>query len=325
MSVRGLRYHVAMQRVSGNLGGPPAQTQFWGWRGHAMINREAARELPTDMPAFFRGGGDSLEALASQPDRWKMRGLPSLDVDNRPDHYLNLERLGGRALPSERYSYVAMVADNHLQPTGQPAYSLGLLPYAIAEGTEKLTAEFALWRHETQTNGFDTPLAHQLEQNAIYTAGVLGHFVADASQPLHVTAHHDGWNPQVEANPNGFSTQPGIHSRFESQFVEAAVTPGAVDALLKPPAELKGTALEVADAYCRETNGKVKKLYTLDKQGRLDPSKPSAEGRAFAVACVASGAQMLRNLWYTAWTRSEALEASMPDSTNTLEPQLTHA
>lgn len=286
---------------------------LWGGTGHSMVNREASRDLPSDMPDFFRLAGDSLEALASQPDRWKLRGLPTLDVMNRPDHYINFEHLGGRELPGDRYAYVGMIAGEHLQTGDTPSWSVGLLPYAISEYTEKLMAEFALYRHEVANRGSETALARQLASNAVYTAGILGHFIADASQPLHVTSHHDGWNPQVEPNPDGYTTQRGIHSRFETRFVEAAVRPRDVAARLQPAQLLQGTPLHLADAFCRQTNQQVRPLYTLDRDHKLDPQTPSDEGRTFAVGCVASGAQFLRDIWYTAWTRSEALAADVPE------------
>lgn len=286
----------------------------WGGRGHAMVNREASRDLPADMPDFFRTAGDALETLGGQPDRWKMRGLPNLDVMNRPDHYVNYELLGSRPIPSERYSYVAMIANEHLQLGDSPPYSVGLLPYAIAEYTEKLTAELALYRHEVSVAGEESTVARQYAQNAIYTAGILGHFAADASQPLHASAHHDGWNPDVEPNPDGFTTERGLHFRFESLFVNTAVRPRDVAARLQPAQVLAGTPLEIADRFCRQTNQQVRPLYTLERDGKLDISKPSEEGRAFAVECVANGAQFLRNLWYTAWQRSEALATDIPDT-----------
>mgnify|MGYP003344770447 CR=1 FL=1 len=53
-----------------------------------------------------------------------------------------------------------------------------------------------------------------------------------------------------------------VFYRLLDRFGDTSLPPGAgdfrlldrqaVDALLKPPAELKGTALEVADAYCRD-------------------------------------------------------------------------
>ena len=60
----------------------------------------------------------------------------------------------------------------------------------------------------------------------------MGHYVADGSQPLHVTRDYDGW---VEKdNPNGYNTQHGIHSKFETTFVSANLTAADVQPLMTP-------------------------------------------------------------------------------------------
>lgn len=283
-----------------------------------MINAEAARVLPDDMPLFFREAGDRLEALASQPDRWKIEGLPRLDVINRPDHYLSTEYIRDHTLPPERYSFLSMVADNHLNPPKEKPYSVGFLPYAIAENLEKLTVEMAWWRHETAHNGPGSILAKQIADNVVYTAGLLGHYAGDASQPLHTSAHYDGWNTSIEPNPDRFSTKHGIHARFESSFVNAAITPDDLPPLMKDARALDGDILQIAEDFVNRSHEGVRKLYTLDRDGKLDPADPSEEGRTFVLDCLASGAQFLRDLWYTAWVRSEALAAKVND------PRVTH-
>jgi hypothetical protein len=49
----------------------------------------------------------------------------------------------------------------------------------------------------------------------------LGHYVADGSQPLHTTIQYNGW---VGSNPNGYTTEHGIHSQFESTYVAVNIT-----------------------------------------------------------------------------------------------------
>jgi hypothetical protein len=286
---------------------------LWGLKGHGLVNREAAAALPDDMPAFFRKAGDQLEAMASQPDRWKFRGLPRLDAINRPDHHIDYELIGDRSLPPERFGFVGMVAAEHLEQVGEEPCSVGVLPYAIAENLEKLTAEFALWRREVDRSGEDSVLARQLAANAVYTAGLLGHYAGDAAQPLHVSVHHDGWNDAVEPNPDGFDTRPGIHMRFEAAFVNAAVTPDAVEDRLSPARVLDGDTLAVADAFCRRSTRNVRMLYALDRDGKIDPSDPSEEGQDFVLGCLSDGAQFLRDLWYTAWVRSADLARQVHD------------
>jgi hypothetical protein len=56
-----------------------------------------------------------------------------------------------------------------------------------------------------------------LAQDIAFYMGWLGHYTADGAQPLHDTIHHDGW---LGPNPKGYTTDPSIHGRFESQFVD---------------------------------------------------------------------------------------------------------
>jgi len=62
--------------------------------------------------------------------------------------------------------------------------------------------------------------------------GVWSHYVGDASQPLHVSEHFDGWGPFP--NPRGFSTAKGIHANFECAYVRANVDRDAVKRSLAP-------------------------------------------------------------------------------------------
>lgn len=285
---------------------PPDVHVLWGVKGHSMVNGEAARSMPEDMPKFFREAHDSLTLLASQPDRWKFESLQRLSVVNRPDHWINSELLKGNPLPNDRYAYLGLIINDHLNHEDRPPASVGFLPYAISETFEKLEAEMALWRRETDGSGADSPLAKQLEKNVIYTAGLLGHYAGDAAQPLHTTAHGDGWDESVESNPDGFSTKRGIHSRFETQFVNR-VSFDSLQKFMHPAQALDGDSLDIARDFVQQSHGHVHELYALDKEGKLNPDSPSPEGVQFTVQRLAAGAQLLRDLWYTAWIRSEAL------------------
>src|SRR5690606_36949284 len=58
--------------------------------------------------------------------------------------------------------------------------------------------------------------------NVIYQMGVLGHYVGDCAQPLHLTIHHNGW---VGANPDNHSTSPGLHAWIDGAFPAKAGIP----------------------------------------------------------------------------------------------------
>ena len=56
-----------------------------------------------------------------------------------------------------------------------------------------------------------------LANDIAFYMGWVGHYAADAAMPLHNSIHHDGWSGD---NPKGYTRDPNIHDRFESQYVE---------------------------------------------------------------------------------------------------------
>ena len=55
--------------------------------------------------------------------------------------------------------------------------------------------------------------------------------------------------------------------------------------------------------YLRQTHAQVIPLYALAKQGAFQ-GRGTAAGRRFVEARLAAGAQMLADMWYTAWRAS---------------------
>ena len=56
-------------------------------------------------------------------------------------------------------------------------------------------------------------------------------------------------------------------------------------------------------AYLRDSNQLVERVYQLEKAGGFE-GEGTPEARDFIRHRLAAGAQMLRNLWYTAWLQS---------------------
>jgi hypothetical protein len=59
--------------------------------------------------------------------------------------------------------------------------------------------------------------------------------------------------------------------------------------------------------FLRDSNSQVQRFYELEKTGAFK-DRGTPEGLAFTRARLAAGAQMLLNLWYTAWLESEKEE-----------------
>lgn len=274
----------------------------WGGDGHRMINRLAAANLPKDVPAFLRNGNalDTMEYLGPEPDRWRNRAEPELGDAQAPEHFIDFEQadLIG-SLPKKRYDYIralaqAQLAHPDLQLTPE---KVGLQPYVTEEVWERLKVAMREYR-KLLAAGEDTKPA---ETAVLYYAGWLGHYVADGSQPLHVTIQYNAW---TGPNPKGYTTEHKIHSLFESTYVTANIKPADV-APLVAAAEPKVLTDEWTDymAYLRHSATLVEKTYQLEKAGGF-AGAGTPEGKAFVVERLASGAIALRDMIYTAWVRS---------------------
>ncbi|HEV8657833.1 MAG TPA: hypothetical protein VGS96_04320 [Thermoanaerobaculia bacterium] len=275
-----------------------ANAHAWGEAGHLMSNEAATLALPTDMPHFFYRAFPQLVWLGFQPDRLKGPG-PSLDAVNSPDHFLDYEFVAGLDLPNDRYKFLALLeSSGRRAQRGITNSQSGFLPWRIAEMAEQLTVEFRQWR-------FSTPGSSErraIEIDIIHTAGTLGHFVADAANPDHATINYNGW---VMPNPNGYATDCGAHSRFETEFVSHAVsTSDVVPKVAKPV--LRTDYFATALGFVKSSNALVEQLYRLDKRGAFSQLGPiSPEGKDFATDRLAAGASMLRDIWWSAWKNSE--------------------
>ena len=271
----------------------PPSSQAWGDEGHRWINQVAAAHLPSDMPEFFRNAGPRLAFLGPEPDRWRdsKELYTALRAVNAPDHFIDIDKPQDfEGLPDDRYKYA-----DWLRSTGKDAKEIGFLPYSILEGYEKVQVLFRLWRDPQRAAERE-----QIEQNIIYYAGVMGHYVADGSQPLHATIHFNGWT--TSSNPD-LNTREGLHGRFETEFVRAQIRPEDFDPMVSPASRLPDTFSDIMK-YLFESNGQVAKLYQLEKVARWNEQNRNPDAKRFVATRLAAGSQMLANLWYTAWMNS---------------------
>ena len=270
----------------------------WGEHGHRLSGRAAATRLPKEMPGFFRKATAQLEYLNPEPDRWRSKTLVEMNEAFAYDHFLDLELVPPAALEAEdRYAYLAALSQAGLK---EPEKA-GLAPFRIMELYERLRTEFHLWR-----NAKDKGTRKWIEQRIIYDAGVLGHYVSDAANPHHATVHYNGWAKDYP-NPNGYTTDDTFHWRFESDFVQSHIKVEDLLSSINPqPRTIQNPRAEVL-AFFKTSNGLVERLYQLEKQAKFDAQTTSPEHKRFAVERLVAGAEMLRALWWTAWTTSATL------------------
>lgn len=306
----------------------------WDYEGHRVVNQLGLAALPKDFPAFVKTpeARERIAFLAGEPDRWRNQGDGRNPTDDvvlshfaGPDHYFDMEdldplKLKPTDLPIFRFEFAGELAKlraahpDRFEPidparnTDRTKALPGFAPWAITELTGKLRSGFSYLKAFQDYGGTPEEIANA-QANIIYVMGVLGHYVGDCAQPLHLTKHHHGW---VGPNPQEFTTNSGIHSRIDGGFFRRT---GGVkaDPLLEKirPAKIVNDPLKSDDlfrkvmAYLQESHQFVEPLYRLDKEGKLTPENPDTkEGRDFLEAQLVRGGQMLGDLWYSAWQQA---------------------
>jgi hypothetical protein len=281
-----------------------APAQGWGNHGHRVINGAAAKALSGEqIPAFLKNCETRLAYLGPEPDRWRIRDLDCLNRGAAPDHFLDLEWTKGvdpENPPRNRHEFGRLVARNLQKPPDKVGYA----PYRVVELCQRIEAGIAALALIEGDDEVAAAERTQAKENVIYTAGVLGHYVADLSNPHHTTIHYNGW---TGANPEGFPTDQGAHWRFESAFVERVKAAMTIEVTAPARTDLDYTR-EIW-ALVVESNGLVPDLYRLDRDGAFtegnEKTKIGLRGLAFAQARMIRGATLLRDLWASACARGK--------------------
>lgn len=296
----------ASKAIVALLAGVLAFGQFvafgWGSNGHTYINQVAAEKIPTSMPKFVRtkSAVEKIAYLGPEPDRWRDGSPSALNQAQAPDHFIDLERIEGLGtLPLGRYDFYKMLYAKRAATTDHPDDYLpehvGLQPYITIEILERLELAFRNYRDMKQKK----QKTDVMEGNIIFYMGWLGHYVADGSQPLHTTVNYDGW---VLANPNGYTTQHGIHALFETDFVNRTTTASSFAGMVNAPQRVADPFSDYMK-YLWASNALVPQVYEFEKAKAFDGAG-SPEAVKFLQERLAAGSQMLVNLWYTAWLES---------------------
>lgn len=306
------------------LGALTFKAGAWDYEGHRAINELALASLPADFGGFKLTPvkKNRIAFLGGEPDRWRNVTNVPLKHVNGPDHYIDLEDLKWYGLtpdtlPLMRYDMVAIIARERAAhpekfPPIDPAKNAdhtrelsGFLPWAITENYEKLKSEFGYLKAFQKYGGTPEEIANA-EANIIYVMGVMGHYVGDATQPLHTTMHFNGW---VGDNPHGYTTNRTFHQWIDGGYFHqtGGINVGKLAGKIHPAERIKNAGqpdgmFRDAVSYIVEQNKLVGPLYELDKEGKLTgEGDKGLEGRAFLDGQLVKAGQMLGDIWYTAW------------------------
>ena len=189
---------------------------------------------------------------------------------------------------------------------------VGLLPWAITENYSKLKSGFAYLK-TFQEAGTPEEIANA-QANIIYVMGTMGHYIGDASQPLHTTVHYNGWARGYD-NPQHYTTNSRFHSWIDGGYFDKVGGPDrkGLEARLRTahvvtfqghdarPPEVFSAAI----AFIVEQNQLVEPLYQLEKDGKLTgEGETGRQGKPFLETQLLKSAQFLGDVWFSAWQQA---------------------
>jgi hypothetical protein len=158
----------------------------------------AATRPAEPLPGFFTDGVELIAHCSQDPDVFTQPIAPAqLNDAEAPEHYFDMELLGGDKPPDLRSDYLELISKKGLK-----TLNIGLLPYGVTEWTQRLTVTFAEYRK--------WPDNVCIRQKCLVYAGTLSHYAADLCQPLHTTIDYDG------RTKDGKSPRSGIHRKVDA-------------------------------------------------------------------------------------------------------------
>ncbi|MFT4054624.1 MAG: nuclease [Novosphingobium sp.] len=278
----------------------------WGGRGHAVIDQAALDTLPADGPVFLRDYAEYIGEEAGAPDTWRSSSEPFSKIDEDPNHTWFVERVRFLdPVPRSRYAFVLALYREHervakVDPKAAERLNVrwtGTMPYAIMEGYGRIVAGMRALRSKRSKG---EPTANIERTLAFYTAW-MSHYIADGTNPHHVSIHCEGW---FGDNPKGYNRSGGIHGGFEIGYADAIdLQPADFVKRIGTPQRQEGDLFTQVLAFLNDSNAEVETIFSLDKRGLLADPK-NREARDFVYHRSAAGAAMLRDLLTRAWTES---------------------
>lgn len=276
----------------------------WGFFAHKVIHQLAIYALPKQMQPFYFRHQEALVETAVRADQRR-----SQDPLEGPRHFIDVDVYGDSAaytLPESWDQAVKVYSADTLR-------KYGIVPWHVLRLKDRLTEAFR---------------ARNADSILFYSAD-LGHYIADAHVPLHMSVNYDGQ----------LTNQRGIHSLWESKlpqtFLEGyPLYSGKADYLPDPQKAIWGVvratfplvqptlqqeqlaSLDFSEEQkyvMVETRGQVRRYYS-------DAFAEAYQKRVgdMVERQLRASAQMVASFWYTSW-----VDAGRPDLASLLSPALT--
>jgi len=266
----------------------------WGFFAHYRINRLAVFTLPKGMAGFYKRNIAFITAHAVSAD--KRRYVDSTEARR---HFLNADHYGKNPfarIPHNWYDAAAKYTADTLD-------KYGTLPWTIQYNYYRLVKAFK--QHDTAA--------------ILTTSANLGHYIADAHVPLHLTQNYNGqltsqtgihalWESRIpELFSSSFNKYPGKARYIDNPLTEAfricQRSFKCVDTVLQAERTLNKT-FPADRKYAMVSHGKKEiKDYSPDYAAAYNKMLKGMVARRMRSAILAVG-----SYWYSAW-----VDAGQPD------------
>jgi hypothetical protein len=283
----------------------------WGDTGHRLVGEAAMRALPKGLPAFLYLKQSALDVgqLSREPDIWRKAGGIH-DAERDPAHLMRLDDNGLTLAGTELTGMPATHSDYDaaVRAHGGDPLKAGYLYYSLSDAWAQVRKDFgvlrvidlAISREKDEAKLADLRQALRRRQDlTLRDIGILSHYAGDATQPMHVSIHYDGWGDFP--NPEGFTTEH-VHWPVEGPYVHDHVTQAMVHDRISPQASCAGPQEPCIAARLKRNWTQVLPLYRLEKTGAFKPDSNS--GADYLATLLARGASDLRDMIADAWTQS---------------------
>jgi hypothetical protein len=295
------------------------QALAWGDVGHRMVGEEAMRALPDYLPDFLRTpqAVANVGEFSREPDRWRNSGKVHDDMRD-PGHFVDLDD-DGNTLAGPGLDALPLTLDDYsaaARAKGTTLFKAGWLPYSTMDAYQQVVKDMAQWRVLSFLEGKETDRtkkawyhADRLRREEVMQRdlGVLSHYVGDATNPMHLSIHYNGWGEFP--NPNGFTTEK-VHSPLEADFVNKNVAQADVRAAMTAYVPCTDRLDLCVAARLKKTWALTIPEYQLQKDGGFVDG--DARGKAFMTAQLAKGASDLRDTIVDAWRDSKTMGVGYP-------------
>jgi hypothetical protein len=278
----------------------------WGFFVHYKINHLAVFILPTQMKGFYENNIQFITEHAVSADKRRY-----VDSTEAPKHFLNADHFGKnpfKAIPRNYY-------DAAIKYTADTINKYGTLPWTIENNYYRLVKAFK--QHDTA---------------AILTISAnLGHYIADAHVPLHLTENYNGQ----------LTNQTGIHALWENRLPELffnryrlyVVQARYVENPLNEAFKICKASFKCVDSVLKFEQNIDKSFKSQDKYELVAHGKKKIKDYSTAYAsaynkllngmverCMRSAILSIGSYWYSAW-----VDAGQPDLNKLIKSPLSKA